>query len=497
MRIIRQRDAFLIKRIKKTSRRKKWLSGILFWIFIFQVFAQIGLIMQNRYPHVEFSELHEIEKGESMRLTLRELSDYVLTYEILQGLERRIVFVKTSDNSYIPVSMEPASFEPGQFFGHLEPLRTVDEIQEIALQELADQGIIEQDSGQISNQATEQDSNIILERLEQELIDQGATPEEIAIILSFSHVIDEMATDSIATGNLGIISNYGYVRDIMESELAEQGATEEEMAMLLDAEYVFRGSHMGRQDIVRLILSAIAGLWALKVWWVSRRNLKKPFTHRVFRSFAREGGEVENFNQFEKEISVHCLSGFANLLITENWLLYNGYLKLQLRHISEVVLITQIKTQDWGPLTRWATRKQDVIIGFVDKRQWRVNFKRSYGEILAFKETMKERLPHIVCDENDKENFALWTDRPDGILEKVGEYKFHERKAKKVATEEVERAEQSEKKGRRRMRIVSDSVPKPHNEPLNNTQNLNKEPPTGGWERRPSPRWGIVDDDDE
>ncbi|MDR1101446.1 MAG: hypothetical protein LBL34_03720 [Clostridiales bacterium] len=244
---------------------------------------------------------------------------------------------------------------------------------------------------------------------------------------------------------LGQLSNLFAIRDISPEQrtewvnsLVETGMTLEEAEQSVDV-LIENGREIPEFDPYATVLFGVVGAWSVWLWKSCNKSRKKPYTNKIFRAFAREGGELDNYEQFEKEISVYGLPEFPNLIVTENWIFYNGYLILRLRNLAEIVCVFQTKTMEKTVLTRWATKKRDVIIGFADKKQWNVRFGKKRDEIEEFKKLMREKLPNIVCGDDDKETAIIWQRQPDKILEKVAENKYHrknmEEKQKKTDAE--------------------------------------------------------------
>lgn len=483
------KGGFLVKRIKKVSRRKKWLAGITFWIIFFQIIAQVAILMLHRLPHLDLNQIHRRDEDEVFIISIdNQAIQHMVTYEIAPGHEAGIFFMSVPNNRFLPILMPlDGSLHSGDFFGRFIPivaeLPTANEEEQALAETITPQPTV---AGTITPQPTVNetatpspaDGNIdaALEELTRNMEAQGATAEEIEG-LNMREILEGLAMPDIAeldAETLAALQSFQFSYEDIAEALEAQGL-EEEITALLAAGYIFEGVPLASVDWPYFIVLILASLWLLRVWWVSRRNLKKTYTHPVFRAFVREGGELENMAQFEEEIGMRNTPNYGPLIPTENWLFYNGRLKLKLRHCSEVVCVIQIRTQDWGFLTRWATRRKDIVIGFADKKQWRVSFGRHQYNIHQFKETMKEKLPHIVCDEKDAENFKLWQERPDTILEKVGEYKFQERMARKH--EEAAKAELVGHKGRRRMRVSTDVVP----------PKRGQEPPAGHPNEKPPP----------
>jgi hypothetical protein len=177
-------------------------------------------------------------------------------------------------------------------------------------------------------------------------------------------------------------------------------------------------------------------------WRSAKRNQKKPQTHKVIKALMKEGGALDNLAQFEEEIAAKDALEFPNLILGEHWIFYNGYYRLRLRNTSEIACVFDKKTQDASFLTRWATRKRDVVVGFTDKKSWTVKFNKNLEDLDDFKRIISEMFPTVIIEDDDissKEIARKWENKPEEILELMAIKRMKLRKKDRDAKKDKEK----------------------------------------------------------
>ena len=220
-------------------------------------------------------------------------------------------------------------------------------------------------------------------------------------------------------------------REEITRQLIEQQADQADIPGFLQYKFLATSKEPQFDPIYSISLSGIL-IYSLFIWFRNRHFKRKPQDHKVFKAFAREGGELENFHQFNDEWENGKALRFKHIVLTENWLFYNGKLRLRLRNISDIVCAFKTKSLDNSILTRWATKKLDVVVGFIDKQQWALKFKKNYTRMDEFKNVLKEKIPNIICGDNDAEIAKLWFNSPKEIIDKFSQNILHESNQKEI-----------------------------------------------------------------
>jgi hypothetical protein len=192
-------------------------------------------------------------------------------------------------------------------------------------------------------------------------------------------------------------------------------------------------------DIFGFICIIICLVYSLWNWAIGKRNQKKPQTHSVIKALMQGGGALDNLEQFENEIAAKDALEFPNLILGEHWIFYNGYYRLRLRNTAEIVCVFDRKTSSTSFLTRWASKKRDIVIGFADKKSWTVRFDKNIDDIEVFKKSIGEMFPHVVIENEDMSSHIIqkkWEAKPDEILELVAMNRMRMRKAEKQEKQE-------------------------------------------------------------
>ncbi|MCL2740126.1 MAG: hypothetical protein FWE47_02920, partial [Oscillospiraceae bacterium] len=283
---------FLSKKIKKTSRRKQWIT---FFVILFSIFLLLGQATRASFKIENYPELKILQEEEDSIASLFNSNQYRFYYgkptefkANLVGENGIIKFYPLESGEIIPV------FESGR-----EPI-----------------------------------NNYFYGRL----ID---LPEEMlaeikSSLLENHEFLDENNTD-------------WFVQNKMFEVIEEPSF-----------------------DLFFTILISIILAYALWIWIRSRHFKRDPQKHPTFKAFAREGGELENFHQFNNEIESGDVRRFKYVVLTQNWLFYNGKFRLKLRHINDIVCAFKTKPVNNSLITRWASSKRDIVIGFIDKKQWAI-----------------------------------------------------------------------------------------------------------------------------
>lgn len=126
----------------------------------------------------------------------------------------------------------------------------------------------------------------------------------------------------------------------------------------------------------------------------------------------------EEENDAEDAPQVTALRAWR-VYITSNYIFYNGIYRLKLERVENVVCIYKQRTINNSFLTRWASKKRDLIIGFVNSSEWNINFKRKRTEaekVIAF---LKKEMPWILTVEDDKKIKKHWEEDKDNLIYEV------------------------------------------------------------------------------
>ena len=336
---------YLAKRIKKTSKRKQWIS---FFVIIFCIFALIGQAISAMFNVDKLPELKTLQVDEndfaSLITSYRFFHGDATKFEVgLPGISGTVKFYPLESGDYLPV-FAPMGFQKSHsdfFYGQLTELSD-EQRQEIKRQ---------------------------------------------------------------------LAENY---EDVDEADL--EGFVQYKL---------FVAREEPKFDLYYTITISTVLIYSLWIFFRNRYLKKKPQSHKVFKAFARQGGELENFHQFNDEMESGKYRRFKYAILTENWLFYNGKLRLKLRNIADIVCVFKAKPLDTSIVIRWASGKRDVVVGFIDKSQWALKFKRNYALMDEFKSVLKERLPNIICDENDRETEKTWSNKPNEIIDKYSQNVYY------------------------------------------------------------------------
>lgn len=209
-------------------------------------------------------------------------------------------------------------------------------------------------------------------------------------------------------------------------------------------------------DPTWLFAFSAAAVYFTIIFWTSKRQFKKPYTHKVFRNLKFGKGQLENLQQFEEEMTARNIPEYGHALITDHWLFYDGWLRIKLRNISEVVCVCKVRTRSKSFLTRWASRKKDVIIGFADKSQWVIKLGKEYSYVDEFIDLMEAKIPYIIINDEDASVFRTWYNNPDEIIKQFEESRYHYKNAKQIEENKIK----TKKENERRSKIVKKATPK-------------------------------------
>jgi len=264
-------------------------------------------------------------------------------------------------------------------------------------------------------------------------------------------------------GKSGII--FGSLTDLTDDQRAEikdelvaQGADPSDVDGFLQYKILVANPEPSF-DIVYTICLAVILIYALYIFFINRHYKRKLQAHKVFKAFVRAGGEVENFHQFNDEWEKGNALKFKHVILTDHWVFYNGMFRLKLRNVEDIVCCFKTKSLDNSFLTRWATKKQDVVIGFIDKSQMALRFKKNYNRMDEFKNTLKNRLPNIVCDNDDAEIAKKWFNTPSDVVDEYAQNVYHAENQKEIAKRKAAISEDEnnnkEKQAAREHNVVS------------------------------------------
>jgi len=399
------KKTFLAKRIKKTSRRKQWIS---FFVILFCV---ISLLIQGSNALFNVNNLPQLTAIPTDEEAAAQMINYYrffptsdpTKFEVtLDGTNGIIKFYPLADGTYLPV-FTANNFQnphPDFFYGQLTALT-----------------------------------------------DDQRTQIETQITSKYDDV-DANDVDAFVQYKILIVS-------------AEP-----------------------KPDIPYSIILGIILIYCLWVWFRNRHFKRKPQNHKVFKAFAREGGEVENFHQFNDEIEQANSKKFKHIILTDHWLFYNGKLRLKLRNIGDIVCVFKTKSLENSFITRWATRKMDVVVCFIDKRYWNLKFKKNYSRMDEFKEALCAKLPNIVTSDDDKELSHTWFNKPDEILERYSQNVYHStnQEAIKERKEEAKQEEEEEK-------TITENIKNDIQEDINSDEKFEKPHTNYIEEPKETPSW--------